>query len=122
MLLLAEYYVLEHIVNDLGGDFDEQNLARYSDSLESVWWRRQQFNQSGGQDLLGDARWQGFPACQILGDTRRQALLAMLSLFLAGLSGVTVVVVSANNRCFAIGESDLHSQFGSASLASSCQQ
>ena len=70
----------ENVVYYLGGNIDQQNLARNHDALVAVSWRRQMPKQICWQCLFRNAWRQRLASSQVLGDTWRQGLGTLLAM------------------------------------------
>ena len=84
-------------MNDLGRDFDQQDLAVNDDALVTSGRCRQRMHESVRQLPLGDPWWQGFAAPDVLRDAGRQSLVFVLAVT-AIARGIVLAIIRRKRR------------------------
>ena len=93
----AEKGVDQDVVDDLGGDLDQQHPAVDDDALVAVTDRREAATEVGGQRLSGDPRRQRLATREVPRDPRGQRALLLLAGLLVACALVRVRVVVADD-------------------------
>lgn len=68
-----KHHIDQHIVNDLSGNFHEDNLSANNNALIPSRCRWQQVDQAYREMLFGNSRRHGLAALQVFSDSWRQA-------------------------------------------------
>ena len=69
---LMKNHIDQYIVDDLGSNFDEDNLATHNYALKPSRRRWQHVDQAGREMLFGNSWRQGLAALQVFSDAWRQ--------------------------------------------------